>query len=471
MSCRTVNLSTLELHKSLRMKPEFYDFILSDWPRLTKDWKFDFRLKDCIKSIRNGKDVKKEHYSFIETDYFYMTVNNIKPYEFCYDNKIYLDFEAGKALERFMLAKDDLIITRSGSVGIARLFDIEAEELVVIPSGYLIVVSIDNEVINPKWLEHYSASSSTRKYFEILSSGKTQHNLSQYDILNLPVPNLNSQRSVKFFENVNSIESRIKDLQQDNISLQSSIDEVLTNFKVKSKSLSSYRAEALTTSLMNVCENKALRIGSEYNDFWLTHNGRLFEGTDDQFKILQLKRMLQATPKSILKKGPLVEPRILIDFDQLESARGIIIDLENYVVELGSDRLEFGDCDFLTNKLRPYLGYTILNRPHLPLVGTTEFIPFEVRDKSEVLVEYIRYLFLSNEYLEKSKFLMSGKEHPRINAADILNIRIPLPRKEVQQRIVDEVSARESKSQKARQQIYHLRSCVDDLINEELKHH
>lgn len=158
---------------------------------------------------------------------------------------------------------------------------------------------------------------------------------------------------------------------------------------------------------------------------------------------------------------------MLIDFEQVESPNGKIIDFENIVIELGSDRIEFGECDFLTNKLRPYLGYTILNLPEQKLIGTTEFIPFEIRDEKKVTPEYIRYLLLSTEYLEKSKFLMSGKEHPRITSTDILKIKVPIPEYKIQEQIVREIQDREVKSEEASEKILKLRKKIDDLILEE----
>ena len=468
MKYRSINLSTLNVHKSLRLKPEFFDFILYDWPSLTERWNFNLRLKDCVKSIRNGKDVKKEDYSFDNTGYFYITVNNIRPYEFSYQYEIYLDYEIGEILDKYKLNENDVIITRSGSVGVAKLFDIIDENRIFIPSGYLVIISVNEKVISPKWLEYYLSSSIIKNYFEIFSSGKTQKNLSQYDILNLPIPKLDTDRFDEFSKNVAILESEINNLKEKAIPLQIIIDEELTKYGLKSTSLKNYRTEILTSSLIDITQNKAIRIGAEYNDFWLSHNGFLFEGTNKEIDIVKIGEIVKLSQKKKMKKGLLDEPKILIDFDKVESPNGRIIDYENTVIELGSEKIEFDNCDFLTNKLRPYLGYTILNNSELNLIGTTEFIPFNVLDKSNVLDEYIRYLLLSNEYLEKSKFLMSGKEHPRISEIDILKIKIPLPSFEVQQKIVYEISKKEIKLQRILEKIIKLRENIDDLILNEL---
>ena len=137
-------------------------------------------------------------------------------------------------------------------------------------------------------------------------------------------------------------------------------------------------------------------------------------------------------------------------------------------MKLGSDRIDIGNCNFLTNKLRPYLGYTILNVSALKLLGTTEFIPFEILDKKKVIPEYIRYLLLSTDYLKKSKFLMSGKEHPRIMPTDILNIQVSLPSYRVQEKIIKEIQTKELESEKARENIKKYRDQINQIITKEL---
>ena len=330
---------------------------------------------------------------------------------------------------------------------------------------------VDADRIYPKLLKYYLLHQSFRNKAVFLRSGKSQSHprIQKDDFFNLRIPLFDKASQTRLLKKIEKIEAGINSSRDKIESLQSIIDQVFTKYSLKSKSESNYRTRTLIPSLTNVAKNKALRIGAEYNDFWLFHNGRLFAGTDETIKILPLKEIMKLVPKNTLKKGQLEEPRILIDFAQVESLNGKVNDFDNIVIELGSDRIEFGHCDFLTNKLRPYLGYTILNSPGLNLIGTTEFIPFQIRDEKKVMTEYIRYLLLSTEYLGKSKFLMSGKEHPRITSIDILNIKVPLPGPEVQQKIVEEISKREAKAQKAREEIKKLRASIDETILKELE--
>jgi len=73
-------------------------------------------------------------------------------------------------------------------------------------------------------------------------------------------------------------------------------------------------------------------------------------------------------------------------------------------------------------------------------------------------------MLLSYEYLEKSQFLMYGKEHPRIHPLDLLNIRIPLPDLDTQRKIVTDIQKQQKINEKAKERIAEYRRRIDDLI-------
>jgi restriction endonuclease S subunit len=65
---------------------------------------------------------------------------------------------------------------------------------------------------------------------------------------------------------------------------------------------------------------------------------------------------------------------------------------------------------------------------------------------------------------------MSGKEHPRIHPNDLLNIKVPIPDKiKLQERIVDEIKAEESKTFEYKQEIRRLGAEIDKVIYDAIK--
>ena len=59
---------------------------------------------------------------------------------------------------------------------------------------------------------------------------------------------------------------------------------------------------------------------------------------------------------------------------------------------------------------------------------------------------------------------MYGKEHPRIYPSDLLNIKIPLPPKDVQKKIIFEILKQEKINDKAKQEISSYRKQINDLM-------
>lgn len=131
---------------------------------------------------------------------------------------------------------------------------------------------------------------------------------------------------------------------------------------------------------------------------------------------------IESTAK-IIKKGDLGSLKQLIDLENV-SAWGALSDVET-VSSIGSNRLDFGDADVLTAKLRPYLGKTIHNG-FSDALGTTEWVPIKV-DPERLRPRLLGYLLQSRHYVELSSAFMAGKEHPRINPNDILQLEVPLP--------------------------------------------
>jgi len=193
-----INFSDIANSISLRLDHRFYRYKIFEEPLILSNYKKKpILLREVILDIRNGKDVQRESYSVdangstIETDYKYITVNNIKEEGFVIDEVINLMVKTGEKLSKFKLEKNEIIITRSGTVGISKVFDIDEEETIFIPSGYLIIVKVDESKINPEFLEFFLNSKIMKKYFDVFGTGKTQKNISQRDIKRIPIPSLN----------------------------------------------------------------------------------------------------------------------------------------------------------------------------------------------------------------------------------------------------------------------------------------
>ena len=63
---------------------------------------------------------------------------------------------------------------------------------------------------------------------------------------------------------------------------------------------------------------------------------------------------------------------------------------------------------------------------------------------------------------------MYGKEHPRIHPLDLLSIKIPLPPKDIQKKIISEIQKQEKINDEAKQKLSNYRNQINDLIFEYL---
>lgn len=464
-----IRLTELQKSYALRCNEDFFYFDKINLPSFFKTFGTNFvPLNNGIKSIRNGKDVSKEGYSLAESEYIYLTVNNIKKEGFSFKDIIYLTEEVGQELKKHRLKNGNLIITRSGTVGMCRLFNLNNDK-VYLPSGYVMVLEVDENKYKPQFLEYYLSTDFSKRFFDVQSSGKTQKNIAQPDVLKIPIPEIDIKQQEYIVERINrDIQSKIATLKEKTPTLQEIIDRVFIRHKIKNNYIAS-TVESFISSFDIIGEKKYLRAGARYHALWEVHKGLLFDDGNPKHPIYKLGDIIALHRTEILKKGALPKEYILIDLEDLEPLTGRIVNEEKIVDEIGSDKVVFGDCDIVTGKLRPYLGYTIINDKDKPYIGTTELLPFKIKDYSKALAQYIQYLLLSQEYISKSEFLMSGKEHPRIHPSDLLNMKIPIPDIKIQEKVVEEIKAEESKSFEHRQEIKRLRSQIDEVIYEAIK--
>lgn len=461
-----VKFSDISKRQLLRCGAKYVDFWKKDNGEIFPFVGRQISLKQCV-NFASAKTIKKgmhdETFQLIDlpnieagTGFFKNLSENVVS-------------EVGS--DKVYLSDADIVFSKLNShLGYVFLPNEVPTEYPIIGSSEFYSLKVNSKLVNPKVLKYLFLHKLFREKASFLRAGKSQSHprLQRDDFFNLRIPLLSQKTNFKIIKEIEPIEKLLLQKKDDLETLQDIIDEVLIKYKVKTKYYEKKAVLKIDSNMSNVAKQFALRIGSEYNSFWLNQNGNLFDSRTNEYTIVPLKRVIKQYPKTNLKKGVLEKSRILIEFEHVESPNGKIIDYTNQVDEIGSDKIEFGECDFLTNKLRPYLGYTVLNEPDLDLIGTTEFIPLQVRDKTKVSPEFIRYLLLSKDYLEQSKFLVSGNEHPRINVVDILNMKVPMPEYDIQLKIVEEILHRENQTYELKKEILTLREKIDQIILNEI---
>lgn len=422
-------------------------------------------LADCVQSFHSGAYVPKRAYSELPTHYVYVSVADFGAQADVDETGVYISDSVGSALKDLALQDGDLVVTRSGTVGAWRIFTKPDPDVEYIPSHHLTVTRVLNPELE-KFLLYYLNSRLVRSYVEAYSTGKGQKEVSNWSLERIPIPTSLPFGSIN--KRIREIEQKVAQLEGRCLSTQTIVGEELVAHGLKDPY--SRRAGTLefVSSLVDISDNPVLRMGAQYRSFYEVLHARLFDPGRTSSRLIKLGDVLEPYPAKICRKGFLPRPRLLIELEQIDSGTGQLNNTDNVVEKIGSDKIEFGDCDLLISKLRPYLAYVILNDPDKEFLGTTELLPFAVQGHDALVSSYVQALLLSDEAIERCSCLMYGKQHPRMDQRDLLSMLIPWPKKAAMRSFVGAVRRRLAADRSLRQNISRQRAKIDDIIEESL---
>jgi len=200
-----------------------------------------------------------------------------------------------------------------------------------------------------------------------------------------------------------------------------------------------------------------LRFDPKYAYLWCKWNGSVIAG---ESSYVPLRRMLVPYAPLKLRKGPLNEPRLLVDLANVESRTSIVQGVTE-VEELGSDKIEFGTCILGISKLEPYLGKVFINDPSRRWIGSPEWLLYTISPLVHD-IDYLRFLLLESHMLEAYRSLQSGKRHARFSEYDFLSLMVPCPDPDIQKEIGENCRSRMQAIITKRQEIDALRSEIDN---------
>ena len=361
-----------------------------------------------------------------------------------------------------LLESGDIITPRVRGIGNIALVQ-EREYLV--PSENVLVIKLKETTLdtyNRKFLAHY-LSYFGKAQFQILRTGGEAGSINQRLLGEVFIPVVDFEKQEELINKIDPFDKEVEKLEKEICPLQEIIDDVFVRFEVKFREEGDTRTETFQTSFSRLGRRKFIRCGPRYRSFWDIHKGLLFHQNNSKYPIVRLLELIEPYNKTILKKGILGKEHILIELENIESCTGRIINKDRIVSEIGSDKVVFGDSDLLVSKLRPYLGYVILNDKSKIYIGSTELVPFKVNTE-KAISEYLKYLLLSRNFLEKSSYLMYGKEHPRIHQTDLLDIKVPCPDTEIQKEIVESIRKMDERQLEIKNNIETLRCKINGII-------
>ena len=170
------------------------------------DWvKIEFLLFDTKKGMSTGPfGTMLKKYEHQKDGIPVLGIENIGEGVFQLPNKIFITSEKAKELKNFVVIENDIIISRSGTVGEICLLPKKMENSII--STNLIRVRLNQKIINPKYFVYLFQGGKVRQEVFDLCKGSSRAFLNQTILksLNFPYCEINEQNRV-----IQEIESRL----------------------------------------------------------------------------------------------------------------------------------------------------------------------------------------------------------------------------------------------------------------------
>jgi restriction endonuclease S subunit len=184
-----------------------------------------------------------------------------------------------------------------------------------------------------------------------------------------------------------------------------------------------------TTDFFCIGEQRLLSPSIGYRYFFDIQKAEIYPAS----KSIKLKYILSGVQSSKVSKGELDDYEVLVDLENIERRFNNLINLEE-VTEIGSDKTILKDGDIVIPKLQPRMGNIFLNLEHKRYIASTELLEYKINEDNNPIFLY--YLFTSAKFLLDLGKLESGKTHRRVNPMDLLEVKIPIISREMQDEAV-----------------------------------
>jgi type I restriction enzyme, S subunit len=173
-----------------RLDPEYYGHIYNEYDKKLRLKPFK-KFNQIIKSINNGFDFR----DYKESGTPYLKVANIRKGEFRFDKIQYIDFNSSEITKNIQLKKGNILLTRKGTFGYSIALEQDYDFVI---SSEVFYIEIQEDLINPKFLEIFFNSGIGQAQFDKNKIGAIMGSLSQDAIreLKIPVPTIEVQKEI-----------------------------------------------------------------------------------------------------------------------------------------------------------------------------------------------------------------------------------------------------------------------------------
>jgi len=171
------------------------------------------RFRNFFRGLRSGEYIPKDSYSDVETNYVYLTIGQFSGTTVTFEGLTFLEESVGGKYVNIRVNPGDLVITRSGTVGIVHVFE-PPDDKIYVPSHHLAIVKISSDQKQASdYFRLFLQGKFARSYFWAFATGKSQKEISNWSIKSIPIPQCEEPEKVA--EKCKEIERRIETLEQE----------------------------------------------------------------------------------------------------------------------------------------------------------------------------------------------------------------------------------------------------------------
>ncbi len=332
---------------------------------------------------------------------------------------------------RYLLNTGDVLFARSGNtVGKCYCHDSSVVGYPCIYAGYMIRFRFGPDVL-PKFVFAFAQTPYFHEWVSVVrrAAGQPNINAQEYSGIEIPLPPLSVQR--KLVAELDAAYAAKRAAEQQAATLLASIDDmVMTELGIAKLPPrdNSLPARIFMTPLREMVGERADAIAyqSARMDFYRNVRSGKF-AAEDLSSLVEVRREQTVD----------VSDQTYIGLENISGEYGSYIATADK--KSCSSAVLFAKGQILFPKLRPYLNKVWLTE--FDGAASIEFIPFEAVG---ITADYLTVFLRMRVVAETMSILMTGNSSPRVQLGDILSLPIPVPPKDIQQRIVrlaDEIKA------------------------------
>lgn len=352
------------------------------------------------------------------------------------------DFKtANKIEEKYLLIENDLLIARSGATA-GKSFLYKNKYGKSIFAGYLIRFKINEKIILPDFVYCFLQLTPYKNWVQSIQrpSGQPNINSEEFKSLEIPVPEVKIQEKIvekfiKAFElkekrelNSNYIIEQIDQKISEKIGFSFPKNENKNIFSVSIKSF----------------ENRL------DPHFYLPS----FKGLIDNIRLTknaQLGDLVEFSKETWNQKDGFENDFPYIEISEIDLSSGKINNVSSVPVNEAPSRARMvvRENDIIVSTTRPHRGaISLIDATKDGFIASTGFVILRTLKTNDISKEYLFYILRTQICLQQMLQRSSGGSYPAITGEELKNIFIPIPSKEIQSGIVNEIKASIEKAEK-----------------------